>query len=181
MCPRPSRSSWARVRSSTSQSSPIAANTSSPASPAASAFSASRTGATPSTSATVRSASNGKRLRQVAERPVDGHRSRGGPVFAGDQLQQRALACAVGRHQAGAAVADGEGQLLEQRRVAGPGEGQIRTDDGGIGHVRALRDCAERDDSIDPGVTRGCRQLTCIQGRRRVKRLNTAAACRWPR
>ena len=66
-----------------------------------------------------------QRLRQVTDGAVDGDRACGGPVFAGDQPQQRALACAVGCDQPGAAVADGEGQIVEQRRVIGPGKGQI--------------------------------------------------------
>ena len=141
--PRPSRSSWARVRSSTSQSSPIVANTSSRASPSASAVSASSTGATPSTSATERWASKGSVCGRYPSGPSTVTEPADGPVFTGDQLQQRALAGAVGRDQAGVAVADGEGQLLEQRRFAGPREGQIRANDGAFRHVRALRDGVE--------------------------------------
>jgi len=54
-----------------------------------------------------------KRLRQETDHSVDADRSRGGPVLAGNQLEQRALSGAIGRDEAGAAVADGEGQVLE--------------------------------------------------------------------
>ena len=61
-------------------------------------------------------------LRQVADGAVDGHRSRRGSVLAGDQLEEGALPHPVGRDQAGSAVADGERQVGEQRRVVGPGK-----------------------------------------------------------
>ena len=57
-----------------------------------------------------------QRLRQIAERAVDGHGARSRGVLARDEAQQRALARAVRCDQTGAATGDGEGQVVEQRR-----------------------------------------------------------------
>ncbi len=73
-------------------------------------------------------------LREVAEDAVDGHRPGGGAQFTGEEAEQGALAAAVGGDQAGAAGADGEGEVLDDGGVVGPGEGQVGADDGSAGH-----------------------------------------------
>ena len=77
-------------------------------------------------------------LREVAEHPGDGHGARAGPQLTGDQPEQGALAGAVRRDQAGAARAHRERQVLEDGGVVRPGERQVRTDDGRVGHAGDL-------------------------------------------
>ncbi len=119
-------------------------------------------------------AGQGQALREVAQSPGDRHRAGGGLEFTRDQLEQGALAGAVGGDQARTARGHGEGQILEDRGVVGPGEGQVRADDGGVGH------------GSDLGGTEGRTQISAL-GRRGEKRYDEAdhlgsalSAGRWP-
>ncbi len=75
-----------------------------------------------------------QRLGQVARHPLREDRAGGRAELPGDQPEQRALAGAVGRHQAGVPGWDGEREVLEHRGVVGPGKGQVGDHDEGVGH-----------------------------------------------
>lgn len=77
-----------------------------------------------------------QRLRQVAERAVDGDAAAGRLQLSGDEFEKRALTRAIGGDKSGMTGTHGERQVREQLGVVGPGERQMGTRD--RRHAKAL-------------------------------------------